>query len=70
MSPSQPFRVGLVGPDRTQPCGIADYTARLAAALAGKCELAFVPFRDALTDPRLKAVFKEVNLGLTSFAKL
>ena len=24
----------------------------------------------ALTDPRLKAVFKEVNIGLTSFAKL
>jgi len=25
---------------------------------------------NALTDPRLKAVFKEVNIGLTSFAKL
>lgn len=42
------LRIGLVGPDQTQPCGIADYTARLREALAGKCDLAFVPFREAL----------------------
>lgn len=47
------LRIGLIGPDRTQPCGIADYTSRLAAALAGKCDLAFVPFRDAFADSRL-----------------
>jgi glycosyltransferase involved in cell wall biosynthesis len=48
------LRIGLVGPDRTQPCGIADYTSRLGAALAVRCDLAFVPFRDALSDPRLE----------------
>ena len=63
LSPNQPLsytlpmpsrlRLGLVGPDLAQPCGIADYTARLAQALAESCDLAFVPFRDALTDPRL-----------------
>jgi glycosyltransferase involved in cell wall biosynthesis len=42
------FRIGLVGPDRTQPCGIADYTARLADAMGRRCDLVFVPFRDAL----------------------
>lgn len=42
------LRIGLVGPDQTQPCGIADYTARLREAMAGKCDLAFVPFREAL----------------------
>lgn len=42
------LRIGLVGPDQTQPCGIADYTARLREALAGKCDLAFVPYREAL----------------------
>jgi glycosyltransferase involved in cell wall biosynthesis len=42
------LRIGLVGPDQTQPCGIADYTARLRGALAEKCDLAFVPFREAL----------------------
>jgi hypothetical protein len=42
------LRIGLIGPDRSQPCGIADYTARLAHALAGRCELVFVPFRNAL----------------------
>lgn len=46
-------RIGLVGPDLTQPCGIADYTARLAKALAGKCETVFVPFRNALADAEL-----------------
>lgn len=47
------LRIGLVGPDQTQPCGIADYTSRLAAALAERCDLTFVPFRDALSDPSL-----------------
>ena len=47
------LRIGLVGPDQTQPCGIADYTSRLAAALAERCDLTFVPFRDALLDPSL-----------------
>lgn len=42
------LRIGLVGPDQTQPCGIADYTARLREALAEKCDLDFVPFREAL----------------------
>ncbi len=46
-------RIGLVGPDRTQPCGVADYTGRLAAALAAECELQFVPFRSALASPEL-----------------
>lgn len=40
-------RIGLIGPDQTQPCGIADYVERLAAAMASECELAFVPFREA-----------------------
>jgi glycosyltransferase involved in cell wall biosynthesis len=48
------LRIGLVGPDRTQPCGIADYTARLAAALSGRCDPVFAPFRDALSDSRLE----------------
>jgi hypothetical protein len=47
------LRIGLIGPDRTQPCGIADYTGRLAAALARKSDLVFAPFRDALADGRL-----------------
>jgi glycosyltransferase involved in cell wall biosynthesis len=47
------LRIGLIGPDRTQPCGIADYTARLAAVLSERCELVFTPFRDALSDSRL-----------------
>ena len=42
---SKTLRIGLVGPDQTQPCGIADYTARLAAALGRKCDLVFVPLR-------------------------
>jgi glycosyltransferase involved in cell wall biosynthesis len=46
-------RIGLIGPDRTQPCGIADYTGRLADALALKSDLAFAPFRSALSDSRL-----------------
>jgi glycosyltransferase involved in cell wall biosynthesis len=37
-------RIGLIGPDQTQPCGIADYVERLAAALVAECDLAFVPF--------------------------
>ncbi|MDB5103845.1 MAG: hypothetical protein JWP91_1534 [Fibrobacteres bacterium] len=45
-----PLRIGLVGPDGTQPCGIADYTSRLAGSLAAKCDLVFVPFRHALND--------------------
>jgi glycosyltransferase involved in cell wall biosynthesis len=48
-----PVRIGLVGPDRTQPCGIADYVERLARALGDRCDLAFVPFREALTAPAL-----------------
>lgn len=51
--PSSP-RIGLVGPDRTQPCGIADFTERLAAALGPLCDLVFVPFRQALTERRLE----------------
>lgn len=47
-------KIGLVGPDRTQPCGIADYVERLAAALAAECESAFVPFREALAAPVLR----------------
>jgi glycosyltransferase involved in cell wall biosynthesis len=46
-------RIGLVGPDQTQPCGIADYVERLAAALSAECDLAFVPFREALDSSRL-----------------
>ncbi len=46
-------RIGLIGPDATQPCGISDYVGRLAAALAAECDLAFVPFREALASPRL-----------------
>lgn len=48
-----PPRIGLVGPDRTQPCGIADYVERLAEALSARCDLAFVPFREALDSPTL-----------------
>jgi len=47
-------RIGLIGPDASQPCGIADYVERLAAALAAECDLAFVPFREALASPRLE----------------
>jgi glycosyltransferase involved in cell wall biosynthesis len=47
-------RIGLVGPDRTQPCGIADFTERLADALGPLCQLAFVPFRDALASRDLE----------------
>lgn len=47
-------RIGLVGPDRTQPCGIADFTERLAAALGAQCDLVFVPFRDALGSSALE----------------
>lgn len=46
-------RIGLVGPDRTQPCGIADFTERLAVALVPLCELVFVPIRAALEETRL-----------------
>ena len=46
-------RIGLIGPDRSQPCGIADYVERLAAALAPECDLVFVPFRDAAASPAL-----------------
>lgn len=46
-------RIGLVGPDQTQPCGIADYVERLAGAFADQCDLVFVPFREALASPRL-----------------
>ena len=46
-------RIGLVGPDQTQPCGIADYTERLALALKSECDLVFVPFRNALAAPEL-----------------
>jgi hypothetical protein len=42
-----------VGPDQTQPCGIADYTSRLGAALAVECELVFVPFHAALSSSAL-----------------
>ncbi|MBW8890320.1 MAG: glycosyltransferase [Fibrobacteres bacterium] len=48
-------RIGLVGPDASQPCGIADYVGRLAAVLAAECDLAFVPFRHALASPRLES---------------
>ncbi len=41
-------RIGLVGPDYTQPCGIADYTGRLASALRPRCDLVFTPFREAM----------------------
>ena len=41
------LRIGLVGPDQSQPCGIADYTSHLALALSRKCDLVFVPYRDA-----------------------
>lgn len=51
MDPS--LRIGLIGPDRTRPCGIADYTARLAEALERKCDLVFASYREALADPRL-----------------
>ncbi len=44
------LRIGLIGPDQTQPCGISDYTARLALALSQKCELVFVPYGSALSD--------------------
>jgi glycosyltransferase involved in cell wall biosynthesis len=40
-------RIGLIGPDQSQPCGIADYTARLAKALASRCDLSFSSFREA-----------------------
>lgn len=40
-------RIGLVGPDRAQPCGIADYVERLAETLRAECDLAFVPIRAA-----------------------
>ncbi len=43
------LRIGLIGPDQTQPCGISDYTARLALALDQKCELVFVSYRNALS---------------------
>jgi hypothetical protein len=43
----QPLRIGLVGPDQSQPCGIADYTQRLRKALAPRCDLVFAPFRAA-----------------------
>jgi hypothetical protein len=46
-------RIGLVGPDRAQPCGIAEYAERLAAALAGLCDLVSVPYRDALAGTAL-----------------
>ncbi len=49
-----PIRLGLIGPDQTQPCGIADYTARLAEALASRCELLFVPFQNALMTDALR----------------
>ncbi len=47
------LRIGLVGPDQSQPCGISDYTARLALALSQKCELVFVPYRRALSENAL-----------------
>jgi glycosyltransferase involved in cell wall biosynthesis len=47
-------RIGLIGPDASQPCGIADYVERLGAALAAECELTFVPFREALASSRLE----------------
>jgi hypothetical protein len=48
-------RIGLIGPDQTQPCGIADYVGRLAAALTAVCDPVFVPFREAPDSPDLAA---------------
>jgi hypothetical protein len=48
-------RIGLIGPDQTQPCGIADYVERLAAALAAGCDPVFIPFREASASSRALA---------------
>jgi hypothetical protein len=66
------LRIGLVGPDRTQPCGVADYTARLGEALAAECDLVFVPFRDALNSGSLdgcKAVLVQYERSLVPDAE-
>lgn len=47
---SNVVRLGLIGPDNTQPCGIADYTLRLSEALSKKCELVFRSFNNAFGD--------------------
>lgn len=41
-------RIGLIGPDDSQPCGIADYTGLLREALGSRAEVAFAAYRDAL----------------------
>lgn len=40
-------RIGLIGPDQSRPCGVADYTARLAKALSSRCRLEFASFAAA-----------------------
>ena len=64
-----PFKIGFVGPDQTQPCGVADYTSRLGEALAAKCDLVFVPFREALASPALgecRAILVQYERSLVS----
>jgi hypothetical protein len=63
------FRIGLVGPDQTQPCGVADYTSRLGEALSAKCDLVFVPFREALASRALaecRAILVQYERSLVS----
>lgn len=42
-----------MGPSHEQPCGVADYVRRLGAALAPRCHLIPVSYREALSDPAL-----------------
>ncbi|MEO6094567.1 MAG: glycosyltransferase [Fibrobacteria bacterium] len=58
-----------MGPDQTQPCGVADYTSRLGEAMAAKCDLVFVPFREALTTSALaecRAILVQYERSLVS----
>jgi Glycosyl transferases group 1 len=45
---NETLQIGLIGPDQTQPCGIADYTARLAEALHQKAGLIFLSYAKVL----------------------
>jgi len=68
---SKTLRIGLIGPDQSQPCGIADYTSRLAEALGRVCELVFVPFREAqVTVPGASSYQSQAGAALGSCAAI
>lgn len=58
------FRLGLIGPDKSQPCGIADYTARLKEAFSEAFSETFsaaaLPVRDG-GDSKCELIFTPIQ---------